>query len=49
MSKELLPYDLEQRLIDFAVHNILTAESFNRDKTKTSSFDIPCSKFDICF
>ena len=48
MSKERKEFDLEERLIYFAVHVIRRAESLPKsNKKKTSQFDIPCSIFDI--
>jgi len=66
MSKVCREFDIEERLIDFAVRVIRTAESLPKtkignhisaqlirsgtspqNKNKTSTFDIPCSTFDI--
>ena len=44
MSKEESEFDLEDRLIDFAVHIIRTSESLQKSE---ENFMIRCSLFDI--
>jgi hypothetical protein len=47
MSKEGNTFDLEDRLIDFAVRILRIAESLPETRNRTSSFEIPCATFDI--
>jgi hypothetical protein len=50
MSKDNKTFDIEDRLIDFAVRIIQVAESLPKTKAgnhKTSQLVIPCSIFDI--